>query len=153
MTTDRVDDPDLPLAKLAYRRRSFFLANWAAGTSFPENCWTSTAVTLGIGIGVMWRYGTMRTDTVKRLEIPNLGPAVEEVVFAFKEERNPLVDLFFNAVETADDLRHAHARNEEQGAEVPHLADQGFRRHHRAITSHDDAGGTAHISFTCRTPG
>lgn len=58
------------------------------------------AVTLGIGIGFMWRHGTMRTDTVKRLEIPDLGPAVEEVVFALKEERNPLVDLFFNAAET-----------------------------------------------------
>lgn len=58
------------------------------------------AVSLGIGIGFMWRHGTMRTDTVNRLEIPDLGPAVEEVVFALKEERNPLVDLFFNAAET-----------------------------------------------------
>lgn len=57
------------------------------------------AVTLGIGIGFMWRHGTMRTDTVKRLDIPDLGSAVEEVVFALKEERNPLVDLFFKAAE------------------------------------------------------
>lgn len=55
------------------------------------------AVSLGIGIGFMWRHGTMRTDTVKRLDVPDLGAAVEEVVFALEEERNPLVDLFFNA--------------------------------------------------------
>ncbi|MDG1130848.1 MAG: LysR family transcriptional regulator substrate-binding protein [Paracoccaceae bacterium] len=57
------------------------------------------AVTLGIGIGFMWRHGTMRTDTVIRLDIPAMGAAVEEVVFALKEERNPLVDLFFKAAE------------------------------------------------------
>jgi hypothetical protein len=42
----------------------------------------------------------MRTDTVRRLDVPDLGSPVEEVVFALKEERNPLVDLFFNAAET-----------------------------------------------------
>jgi LysR family transcriptional regulator, low CO2-responsive transcriptional regulator len=55
------------------------------------------AVSLGIGIGFMWRNGTHRTDAVRRLPIEGIGAGAEEVVFALADERNEMVDLFFLA--------------------------------------------------------
>lgn len=55
------------------------------------------AVSLGIGIGFMWRHGTRRSDAVKRLAIAEVGPGAEEVVFALSNERNHLTELFFLA--------------------------------------------------------
>lgn len=54
------------------------------------------AVAIGIGIGFMWRHGTYRTDTVRRIAVPELEPGAEEVVFALSDERNPVVDLVFS---------------------------------------------------------
>lgn len=55
------------------------------------------AVAVGIGIGFMWRHGTHRSDTVARVTVSGMSARFDEVVFALAEERNPLVDLFFNA--------------------------------------------------------
>ncbi|KFE34541.1 LysR family transcriptional regulator [Thioclava atlantica] len=57
------------------------------------------AVALGIGVGFMWRFGTYRSDTVRRVQVPEFGSTVDEVVFALADERNALIDLFFNAAE------------------------------------------------------
>ncbi|MDK3019943.1 LysR family transcriptional regulator [Pseudodonghicola flavimaris] len=54
------------------------------------------AVALGIGVGFMWRYGTYRADVVRRLPVPEFRSRVDEVVFALADDRNALVDLFFN---------------------------------------------------------
>ncbi|CUH65075.1 HTH-type transcriptional activator CmpR [Thalassovita gelatinovora] len=54
------------------------------------------AVALGIGVGFMWRYGTYRSDTVRRIRVPEFRSTVDEVVFALADERNALTDLFFN---------------------------------------------------------
>lgn len=54
------------------------------------------AVAVGVGVGFMWRYGTYRSDVVRRLMVPEFRSTVDEVVFALSDESNPLVDLFFN---------------------------------------------------------
>lgn len=58
------------------------------------------AVAVGIGIGFMWRYGTHRTDAVRRVPISDLHFTAEEVVFAMADEKNSLVDMFFHAAGT-----------------------------------------------------
>lgn len=58
------------------------------------------AVAVGIGVGFMWRNGTFRSDTVRRIAVAAFQPASEECVFALSDERNPVVDLFFAAAET-----------------------------------------------------
>lgn len=55
------------------------------------------AVAVGIGVGFMWRYGTHRTDAVRRIPISDLRFTAEEVVFAMADERNDLLDMFFHA--------------------------------------------------------
>lgn len=57
------------------------------------------AVALGIGVGFMWRDGTFRSDTVRRLAVPGMQGCVEEVAFALADERNEIVDFFFAAAE------------------------------------------------------
>jgi DNA-binding transcriptional LysR family regulator len=52
------------------------------------------AVAAGIGAGFMWRHGTQRTDTVRRLPIIDLSAPSDEVAFALADERNQMVDLF-----------------------------------------------------------
>lgn len=52
------------------------------------------AVALGIGTGFMWRNGTYRTDTVRKLTIPEFSAPTEEVAFALADERNEIVELF-----------------------------------------------------------
>lgn len=52
------------------------------------------AVASGIGAGFMWRFGTLRTDTVRRLAIEGVSAQCEEVAFALADERNEMVDLF-----------------------------------------------------------
>lgn len=54
------------------------------------------AVALGVGVGFMWRYGTYRSDVVRRLAVPEFRSTVDEVVFALSDESSTLVDLFFN---------------------------------------------------------
>lgn len=55
------------------------------------------AVSLGAGVGFMWKHGTHRADAVRRLAINEVSTSSEEVIFALKNEHNPLVDLFFSA--------------------------------------------------------
>jgi len=55
------------------------------------------AVAVGIGVGFMWRYGTHRTDAVRRIPISDLRFTAEEVVFAMTDEKNDLLDMFFHA--------------------------------------------------------
>jgi DNA-binding transcriptional LysR family regulator len=55
------------------------------------------AVAVGIGVGFMWRYGTHRTDAVRRITISDLQSTAEEVVFAMADEKNDLLDMFFHA--------------------------------------------------------
>lgn len=64
------------------------------------------AVSLGIGVGFMWRLGTHRTDAVRRLMVNGIGQGSDEVVFALSEDRNPLADIFFLAAHSwAQSLR------------------------------------------------
>lgn len=58
------------------------------------------AVAVGIGVGFMWRHGSVRSDMVRRIRVPEFGPGAEECVFALSDERNPVVDLFFLAAES-----------------------------------------------------
>jgi hypothetical protein len=55
------------------------------------------AVALGIGVGFMWRFGTYRRDSVRRIAVPDMATPVDEVVFTLATERNDLVDMFLNA--------------------------------------------------------
>lgn len=55
------------------------------------------AVAVGIGVGFMWRYGTHRTDAVRRIPISDLHFTAEEVVFAMADEKDDLLDMFFHA--------------------------------------------------------
>ncbi len=55
------------------------------------------AVALGIGVGFMWRFGTYRTDSVRRIAVPDMAAPVDEVVFALASESNDLLDMFLNA--------------------------------------------------------
>ena len=64
------------------------------------------AVATGIGVGFMWRQGTLRTDTVRRLAIQDLSATSDEVVFSLADERNEMVDQFFAA---ATDYARAEA--------------------------------------------
>lgn len=64
------------------------------------------AVALGIGVGFMWRYGTFRTDSVRRIPVPDMATPVDEVVFALASERNELLDMFLHA---ATDFSRKHA--------------------------------------------
>ncbi len=53
------------------------------------------AVATGIGIGFMWRHGTFRSDTVRRIAVAEIGRVVDEVVFALADDRNELIDMMF----------------------------------------------------------
>lgn len=70
------------------------------------------AVATGIGVGFMWRFGTLRTDTVRRIAVPELEGGVEEVLFALMNERNPVVDLVFGAAS----LFQSSARRDQRSA-------------------------------------
>ncbi|MFT7028060.1 MAG: DNA-binding transcriptional LysR family regulator [Paracoccaceae bacterium] len=66
------------------------------------------AVTLGIGVGFMWRCGTNRADSVRRIPVPEMAAPVDEVVFALASERNELLEMFVHAA--AEFSRGASAR-------------------------------------------
>lgn len=55
------------------------------------------AVSIGIGVGFMWRLGTHRADAVRRLSLKGIGKGSQEVVFSLAEDRNPLTDMVFLA--------------------------------------------------------
>lgn len=57
------------------------------------------AVAAGIGAGFMWRHGTQRTDTVRRLQTLDPAAPSDEVAFALADERNQMVDLFLALAE------------------------------------------------------
>lgn len=64
------------------------------------------AVALGIGVGFMWRFGTFRTDSVRRIAVPDMATRVDEVIFALASERNELLDMFLHA---ATEFSRKHA--------------------------------------------
>ena len=68
------------------------------------------AVALGIGVGFMWRHGTFRNDTVRRLHVPEMQGEVEEVAFALADERNEMVDFFFAAAEAYSQATRSEGR-------------------------------------------
>jgi len=69
------------------------------------------AVVAEVGIGFMWRFGTVRTGLVKRLTVPELFLHSEEMVFALGDERNPALDRFFLAArQVGDDLGQSEPR-------------------------------------------
>jgi len=54
------------------------------------------AVAMGIGVGFIWRFGTSRNDTVRRIAVNGMPAPTQEIVFALADENNPLIDIFFN---------------------------------------------------------
>ncbi len=64
------------------------------------------AVANGLGIGFMWRYGTGRTDSIRRITINDIGPAYPEAAFRLNEPVGPLVEaLFGQAAAFREELR------------------------------------------------
>ena len=57
------------------------------------------AVANGLGVGFMWRYGTSRTDAVRRVPVRELDTEYEEVVFTRADEKSVLLTAFFEAAE------------------------------------------------------
>lgn len=55
------------------------------------------AVALGIGVGFMWRSGSYRTDSVRKIPVPSMAAPVDEVAFALASEHNDLLDMFLHA--------------------------------------------------------
>lgn len=53
------------------------------------------AVANGLGIGFMWRFGTGRTDQVRRVPIAEMNQLYPETVFALAEAQPPAVEAFF----------------------------------------------------------
>lgn len=53
------------------------------------------AVANGLGVGFMWRFGTGRTDTIRRMPIIDIGPPCPESAFRLSETSDPLTDAFF----------------------------------------------------------
>jgi LysR family transcriptional regulator, low CO2-responsive transcriptional regulator len=77
------------------------------------------AVALGIGVGFMWRYGTFRTDSVRKIAVPDMAMPVDEVVFALASERNELLEMFLHA---ASDFSKKHAER----VANPHRSGRNF---------------------------
>jgi DNA-binding transcriptional LysR family regulator len=57
------------------------------------------AVVNGLGVGFMWRFGTGRTDIVRRVPVSDMHRQYEEVVFSLGDERSLLFNAFFSTVE------------------------------------------------------
>jgi DNA-binding transcriptional LysR family regulator len=57
------------------------------------------AVTTGLGIGFIWRYGTSRKDAARRIDIREIDTVFEEHVFRRADTQGPVVEMFFNSVE------------------------------------------------------
>jgi len=55
------------------------------------------AVVNGLGIGFIWKFGTSRTDGVKRLTIEDLSRSYDEIAFALKDSTSRVVEAFFGA--------------------------------------------------------
>lgn len=53
------------------------------------------AVANGLGVGSMWRFGTGRSDSIRRVPIIDIGPRCPESVFRLSETSDPLIDAFF----------------------------------------------------------
>ena len=53
------------------------------------------AVANGLGVGFMWRHGTSRADSVRRVSIGEMATSYDEVIFRRADTANPIVDMFF----------------------------------------------------------
>lgn len=53
------------------------------------------AVANRLGVGFMWRYGTGRSDSIRRIEVSGIRPPCPESVFRLKESKGSLLDAFF----------------------------------------------------------
>lgn len=74
------------------------------------------AVALGIGVGFMWRFGTFRADSVRRIAVPDMAAPVDEVIFALASEHNDLLDMFLHAAAEFSDKHTETARSFRRGA-------------------------------------
>lgn len=57
------------------------------------------AVSLGLGVGFMWRLGTHRIGQVRRLSVHGLGQGATEVIFALSEDKNEMANRLFIAAQ------------------------------------------------------
>lgn len=55
------------------------------------------AVANGIGVGFMWREGTGRTDTIRRIPVREMERLYDEVVFAPRDDAGQVGEAFFAA--------------------------------------------------------
>lgn len=53
------------------------------------------AVANRLGVGFMWRYGTGRSDSIRRIDVVGVSSPYPESVFRLKESRGALLDAFF----------------------------------------------------------
>ena len=60
------------------------------------------AVANGLGVGFMWRHGTSRADSVRRVTIGEMATPYDEVVFRRADTANPFVDMFFATSDPID---------------------------------------------------
>ncbi len=60
------------------------------------------AVANGLGIGFLFRHGSSRTDTVRRIPISDIDAAYEEILFCRVDVKNPAIEMFFL---TANEVR------------------------------------------------
>lgn len=52
----------------------------------------------GLGVGFMWRHGTGRTDSVRRVPVAEMARRYAEVAFRLDERADPVSEAFFETV-------------------------------------------------------
>jgi len=57
------------------------------------------AVANGLGVAFMWRHGTSRKDSVKRIPIVEIQASYDEFVFRRADTKSPVVDMFFATID------------------------------------------------------
>lgn len=54
------------------------------------------AVANELGVGFMWEHGSSRTDKITKIAVPEMESKLPEFIFCLADQKNPLVDLFFD---------------------------------------------------------
>ncbi len=68
------------------------------------------AVANGIGVGFIWRHGTSRHDTVRRIPVAEMASCHDEAAFALSDESSVIIDAFMAAARTYGSFRSQKAQ-------------------------------------------